>query len=156
MNIFVLDADVKRCAECHLDKHTVKMILETTQLLNNAMISNHKDYQPAYKPTHLKHPCSLWTSKSGGNFQWLCNLGLALCEEYTFRYGKIHKCQSHIEMFNKNADLNKNEEMTPFALCMPDQYKTLDPVSAYRAYYLGEKKEIAKWTKREKPEWWNI
>lgn len=29
MNIFVLDWDVKKCAEFHNDKHVVKMMLET-------------------------------------------------------------------------------------------------------------------------------
>ena len=33
MNIFILDYDVKKCAQYHVDKHVVKMILETAQLL---------------------------------------------------------------------------------------------------------------------------
>ena len=36
MNIFFLDTDVKKCAEYHVDKHVVKMILETCQLLYTA------------------------------------------------------------------------------------------------------------------------
>ncbi len=33
MNIFVLDWDIKKCVKYHVDKHVVKMILETAQLL---------------------------------------------------------------------------------------------------------------------------
>ncbi len=33
MNIFVLDENPVKCAEYHLDKHCIKMILEQTQIL---------------------------------------------------------------------------------------------------------------------------
>ena len=33
MNIFILDRDPKVCAQYHCDKHVVKMILETAQMI---------------------------------------------------------------------------------------------------------------------------
>ena len=36
MNIFYLHHDPKLCAQYHVDKHVVKMILETAQLLSTA------------------------------------------------------------------------------------------------------------------------
>ena len=46
--------------------------------------------------------------------------------------------------------------LTPFALAMPDKYKTDDAVLSYRNYYMSEEKQkIASWKKRrEKPEWY--
>lgn len=156
MNIFVLDNDVDTCARYHVDKHCVKMILETTQLLNNAMIAGDSKYEPVYRQTHKNHPCSLWACESVENFNWLVSLGLALCEEYTYRYGKTHKCQSILRSFATQSDglsLPK-AGLTPFKLCMPDAYKVSDAVESYRNYYRGDKAYIAKWTRREQPDWW--
>ena len=156
MNIFILDTDIKKCAEYHVDKHTVKMVLETTQLLNNALIKNVIDYNPVYKQTHKSHPASIWASESRENFEWLLNLGFALCKEYTFRYEKIHKCQSIIESFSNYKDNIPNNGLTPFVKCMPDQYKVDDVVESYRNYYRNDKAYIANWKNRNIPEWWNI
>jgi hypothetical protein len=48
------------------------------------------------------------------------------------------------------------ERLTPFALAMPNEFKTDDPVESYRNYYMSEpKQKIASWKKkREKPEWY--
>lgn len=157
MNIFVLDTDVVKCAQYHCDKHVVKMILETTQLLNNALIKHDASYDAVYRQTHKNHPASIWTAESRANFDWLVSLGLALSDEYTFRYGKTHKCTSLIKGFQQGSSRLHipDGEMTPFRLCMPEQYHTDDAVKSYRLYYLGSKADIAKWTKREQPDWWS-
>lgn len=147
---------MQRAAQAHNDKHCVKMILETTQLLNNAMIVGSMGYDPVYRQTHKNHPCSIWATESINNFIWLLNLGDCLCEEYTFRYGKVHKCKSIIDkFFTQTATLTlPKTSMTPHKLCMPDQYKVNDPIKSYRNYYRAEKAHIAKWTKRQQPDWW--
>lgn len=38
-------------------------------------------------------------------------------------------------------------------LCMPDAYRSGDAVKSYRAYYMGEKAHILKWTRRGVPYW---
>lgn len=157
MNIFVLDRDPRIAAEMHCDKHVVKMVLETAQLLNNALIKASSKYEPFYKQSHKNHPCSLWASQSKENFDWLCNLGLELCREYTHRYTRVHKCENLIKTAQNSIFTSSFPEskMTDHVLCMPDQYKVIgDPVTSYRNYYLGDKASIAKWTKRKQPDWW--
>ncbi len=157
MNIFALDRDTKVCAQYHVDKHCVKMILETTQLLNNALIIHDKFYQPVYRQTHKNHPASIWVSENKNNFDWLLSLGLNLCSEYTFRYKRQHKCQAILEQFNNLSMKDKlpSGDMTTFRLCMPEAYHTDDPIKSYRMYYRQDKAYIAKWTNRNVPEWWN-
>jgi hypothetical protein len=77
MNIFYLDKSPYTCARYHCDKHVVKMILETAQLLCGAHWATGGTAQ--YKPTHLNHPCAIWVRKSLSNYKWLCELGFNLC-----------------------------------------------------------------------------
>ena len=43
--------------------------------------------------------------------------------------------------------------LTKFPQAMPDDCKAEDSVEAYRSYYLYHKKQIARWTKRNIPDW---
>ena len=97
MNIFFLDYDTAKCAKYHCDKHVVKMVLETAQLLCGVhhMCDNVKNQAP-YKLSHKNHPCAIWTRESLSNYLYLCDLGLELCKEYTYLYGKRHKSQDVI------------------------------------------------------------
>lgn len=153
MNIFVLSDNVKEVAEWHLDKHCVKMPLESAQMLCTALHINGGQNIP-YKPAHVKHPCTLWTAQSRANFLWLCDLGFALCDEYTFRYGKIHKCREVITFCEKNYDILPDLPMTQFVQAMPDEYKNLNPIEGYREYYRKAKNHIAIWSKRDVPYWY--
>lgn len=154
MNIFALSDDPKQAAEWHLDKHVVKMPLETAQLLCTALLHTKTVDTAPYKMTHLNHPCSKWVRESTGNFQWLCDLGIELCKEYTYRYGKRHKCQDVIEWAKtQNLQVGKSD-ITPFALAMPDDFKTNSGVESYRNYYVGAKSHIANWKLRNKPTWY--
>jgi len=154
MNIFVLDWDVKKCAMYHNDKHVVKMILETAQLLCGV---HHMTESPSenvpYKLSHKNHPCSIWARESMDNYLWLCELGMELCAEYTFRYGKRHKSQQVIEWCIYNRPNIPEEGFTVPAKAMPDQYKVEDVVQSYRNYYLGEKKSFCNWKNRNIPSW---
>ena len=84
MNIFFLDEDPTMSAQYHVDKHVVKMILETAQLLCGVHHATAPDntYVP-YKLSHKNHPCSIWARTSLSNYLYLCELGLELCKEYT-------------------------------------------------------------------------
>jgi hypothetical protein len=156
MNIFVLSYSPQKCAQYHNDKHVVKMCLETTQLLNNALTKNDQTYSPIYRPTHVNHPASIWTGESDANFEWLLELGFELCGEYTHRYGKVHRCRAMIETMSNSPSQSRIPvgPMTPIRLCMPDEYKVGNAVQSYRAYYMGAKRHIAKWKNREVPDWW--
>jgi len=158
MNIFFLDYDVKKCAKYHVDKHVVKMILETAQLLCGvhhvtAHDTAHDTAHVPYKLSHKNHPCSIWSRKSLSNYLYLCELGLELCNEYTYRYGKRHKSQDVIEWCLVNRPNIKDVGFTEPAKAMPDEYKVKSVVESYRNYYMGAKSGFAVWKNREKPFW---
>ena len=155
MNIFVLDTDTKKCAVYHNDKHVVKMILETAQLLCGSHHVTESQYEIPYKLSHKNHPCSIWVRECIENYIWLCDLGLELCEEYTYRYGKRHKSQDIIEWCLINTpNIPTNGDITPFALAMPDECKVGTAIDSYRAYYMLEKRNLASWKNRQTPEWY--
>jgi hypothetical protein len=153
MNIFFLDYDVKKCAEYHVDKHVVKMILETSQLLCGAHWVCGSE--APYKLSHKNHPCSIWVRKSLSNYLYLCELGLELGREYTHRYGKKHKSIEIIEwcLINKPNILDIGFTEPPKA--MPDEYKVKDVILSYRNYYRGAKTSFASWKNRQIPNWFS-
>jgi len=159
MNIFVLDLNPKKCAEYHNNKHCIKQLLETAQLLcgvHHMTNSNYNSNIIPYKLSHKNHPCSIWARECIENFIWLCDLGISLCEEYTHRYGKRHKSQDVIEWCMVNLpNLKENGDLTPFALAMPVECKIGDAVSSYRNYYIRDKRSFSEWKNREIPFWFN-
>jgi len=155
MNIFVLHEDPRKAAEMHCDKHVVKMIVETAQLLCGAhhMTSNREDIP--YRLSHKNHPCAIWTRESIENYRWLVSLGLYLGREYTRRYGKIHKSMLAIKWCGVNEPDLPQIGMTPFRLAMPDTCKVSDdPVENYREYYIKEKASFCTW-KTSTPKWFS-
>jgi len=162
MNIFFLDTDVNKCAEYHCDKHVVKMILEVNQLLCGAHHMTNQvttKYQPdikqiPYKLTHKNHPCSIWVRESLSNYLYLCELGLELCKEYTYRYEKRHKTQDVNEWCVSNKPNIRDIGFTEPPKAMPDEFKVNDVVQSYRNYYMGAKKSFATWKKRDVPIWY--
>ena len=152
MNIFILDTDPKTNASYHCDKHVVKMIIETAQMLCTAHWETGSE--APYRSTHKNHPCTKWTRENTTNYLWLCELGMELCYEYTSRYGRIHKTQQHLEWLKNNVPKLPTGQLTEFPQAMPEQYKSKDVVEAYRQYYMGEKRDIVKW-KNNVPCWYN-
>ncbi|MBN2080871.1 hypothetical protein JW859_01565 [bacterium] len=118
MNIFVLHTDPVRAARYHCDRHVVKMTLETAQLLSTALAVENPAQAAQlqatgliYKPTHQNHPCSRWAAESLANFRWLARLGLALADEYSYRYsGRVHKSSAVIELCALIAGVGRGEE----------------------------------------------
>jgi hypothetical protein len=159
MNIFILDKNITLSAQYHCDKHVVKMITESCQILCTVYLANtnYKSYPDfLYKPTHTKHPCVLWAGANISNFCYLVELAEALYNEYQYRYNRPEKHQRNkniIDYFKKVLPPLILEKQTPFAQAMPDKYKHDNPVVAYRAYYNGEKHHLFKWTKRNIPIW---
>lgn len=154
MNIFFLDFDVKKCAEYHVDKHSTKMCVEYSQLLCG--VHWVAGGEAPYKLSHKNHPCSIWTRKSLSNYLYLCELGLELSKEYTYRYGKRHKSQDVIEWCLINKPNIPDIGFTEPAMAMPDEYKVKSVVESYRNYYMGAKSGFAVWKNREKPFWFDF
>jgi len=178
VNIFVLDNDPDTAARMMCDKHVVKMIVESGQMLstvwrvldgeeytelsaNNRRIKRWKlPYElfeeMLYKASFVGHPCTQWAMENQKNYYWLAEHGYSLCKEYTRRYKKTHKAEDMISYmrYRKPANIKEADSMTPFAQAMPDEYKNEDAVKAYRAYYLGEKTGFAEWKNAETPSWY--
>ena len=172
MNIFVTDPDPVISAQTLCDKHVVKMVLESAQMLSTAwrepndlrsreFSSKYADEHELYKTAHPNHPCSIWVRQARENYKWLYRHFLALCDEYTHRYGKSHasarlKGPLMWRPFRPSALLDAIEEPYGFVLAMPDEYKSEDIFSSYQNYLMNEKQHFAKWEKdpSRKPTWW--
>lgn len=156
MNIFFLDADPVKAAQYHCDKHVIKMILESAQIISTIHRLNGLD--EGYKITHRHHPCTVWAGKFLENYQWLRQLISALNEEYRFRYYRWANHQSFnvVSNLSNKIDLPTNGgEISAPTLAMPVECVVRgDAVSSYRHYYKTHKADIAKWTRRQQPEWW--
>ena len=183
MNIFYLDPNPKICAEFHNSKHVVKMILEYCQLLSTAhrvldgaevatksktgrnkkiwRLNDDRD-QILYSATHINHPSALWCRTTNSNYNWLHSLLVELCVEYTFRYGKTHKCQeSGLVDALKSCPINiPNGKFTGPTTAMPDDVKQSDSLSSYRNYYIKNKTHLASWSgkinSRPTPYWYGV
>lgn len=158
MNIFYLDHNPAICASMHNDKHCVKMIVETAQILSTV---HHKygsaNLEQYYKPTHKNHPSTIWAGQTIRNYQWLWSLLNELCMEYTHRYGKSHKVvwSGLLQaLYEPPIDI-PNDIFTEPPQAMPDDCKMDNSIDAYRKYYIVHKSHIAKWTNREVPFWVN-
>lgn len=184
MNIFILDKNPILAARDHCDKHVVKMILESGQMLAAAhwlgwarMLDAPKlkprelqgwlydnvprHLQPAWKMTHVNHPCTQWAARCWGNYMWLSQHGLELCREYTERYGREHKSHDVHRWLTRvvpptfETTTTIATDTTPFAIAMPEDCKVAgDAVQSYRNYYTRNKAYMAKWAHGDKPNWW--
>jgi hypothetical protein len=156
MNIFVLDRNPERAAHDHCDKHVVKMILESGQLLATVHhLTRPSKRMPPIKATHINHPCTVWARKSLDNYRWLSRLAVELVKEYEIRYGKVHHWRTRIYWLAAHLPPLPETGMTPFVQVMPEIYRNKNTVRAYRHYYRGEKAGFARWKTRP-PRWWKL
>lgn len=156
MNIFASDLCPTASAVVLDDKRVIKMILESAQMLSTAMRVMGSDKAP-YRSTHVNHPCTKWTYYCVSNYRWLLAHFVALCNEYTRRFGKVHKCQQYTDIFVNGFVLMKWEpEQKKHPNCTP--FKHIDDVhEAYRqclnAKWQNDKRP-PKWTNAEPPSWY--
>ena len=160
MNIFFLHPDPLTAAEMHCNKHCVKMILETAQMLctaHRALDGDERaDKLGMYKTAHLNHPSTKWVRGSRLQYEWTYHLFKFLCSEYTSRYNKVHLTDKKLKEVLRTPphSITDSGEYTQPPQCMPDQYKVPDDaVKAYRNYYIGEKAGFAKWAYCSTPDW---
>lgn len=151
MNIFVLDLDPMTCAQYHCDKHVVKMILETAQMMSTTCRISGID--AGYKESFKNHPCTKWVRESIDNYTWLHKMVFFLNEEYKFRYDKRINHKSYDVIASLPLPSLPDIGLTPFAQAMPEDYKSSDAVESYRTYYLCEKRAFLSYSKREVPPW---
>lgn len=178
MNIFYVDTDANIAAQSMVDKHVVKMILESAQLLSTAhrildgevkVVANAKGRKTKryvladsredviYKSTHANHPSAVWARENSANYDWLYDHMMALGREYTHRYGRMHLSIQKLETI-LSVRPNKipfSNVMTKMPSCMDDDYilASQDPVANYRNYYNKGKAALHRWTNRLPPSW---
>jgi len=181
MNIFYVDKDPVKAAQMLVDKHVVKMILESAQMLCTAKrvldgteyfdktkngrkirrwrLDNNNEEAIIYKAGWLGHPSTQWVMKSAYNYIWLYQHMMALNEEYKKRYNhtKDHMCIQKLGQLLKTPPKNaridvKGTDATP---AMPDECKVPgDSVASYRNYYIMKKRRFATWKAPAKmPDW---
>jgi len=178
MNIFYLDKDPYIAAQMMVDKHVVKMILETCQLLSTAhRLLDGQEYigqsktgrkvkrwkldddreTNIYSATHINHPSAVWCRRSNNNYTWLYEHLRGLLNEYNYRYGKSHKCSfllSYLKIPPYNIPVGYFTPVTP---AMDAKYIiSADSITNYRNYYKQGKTHLHTWTKRGVPDWMNL
>ena len=180
MNIFVLDICPVKAAQMQCDKHIVKMILESGQMLSTAhrvldgsvcrmpsksgktmvkhwQLPDCRD-EGLYKAVHVGHPCTVWSMESAENYQWHYAHFRALALEFEDRYGKSHKSWVDLcDLLSMSPTNIPKIGLTPFKLAMgaaPECNNPEDPVGSYRAFYITKQDRFSMtWSKREVPEW---
>jgi hypothetical protein len=189
MNIFILSGEttwakhLDQQVQFMCDRHIVKMIAESTQMLVTALCGPKIDclhpglgiYMPAklvdvlpcqpLSNSMTKHPCTQWTMQSGVNFNYLAVLALAMCYEHQHRY-PLSPQHAYMPWLRDLVDYLHDCGMglkapmpTLFAIAVKDSTKrtihaTLgEAVDTYRDYYVRDKHKFATWKRRAKPMW---
>ena len=176
MNIFYIDKDPAQAAQWMVDKHVVKMILESAQLLSTAhrlldgrevegksktgrkarrWVLDDARENVLYAATHINHPSAVWCRASVENYNWLVDHMFALMQEYTYRYGKEHKCYGELSYMLQSPPKNLKEwEWTEPPSAMAEEYIiSEDSLTNYRQYYKIGKAGMHNWKNRQPPEW---
>lgn len=165
MNIFVLDSSPYLAAQYHCDKHVVKMISESVQMLHAAMPKLPVpliQLQPIVKLTHQHHPCTIWAGESYSNFCWLAELAYYLCKEKSMRWPHNREHQYAGWIRQLSVFLKHNLDVAPpthfpiaitWSQCQGLNIPVADAVKLYRQYYCLDKQHIRKYTNQLTPKW---
>ena len=181
MNIFVLNKDPVLAAQEQCDKHVVKMIVESAQMLSTAhrMLDGQVYRKPSkscktmikyydhpelddvlYKAVHHHHPCTVWTMESVCNYIWHYKHFVALCDEYMYRYGKRHLTDTLLRSILMTPPVRiPRVERTQFKLAMGSnpECRFECPVESYRAFYQTKQDRFSMtWTNRPVPSWFEV
>ena len=183
MNLFVLDKDPIIAAQLQCDKHVVKMVVESAQMLSTAhrMLDGNVEIRPSksgktkvkywvhpddnqeqilYRVAHQAHPCTIWTMESNNNYNWHYVHFIALCDEYKYRYGKEHMSDTKLRELLATPPRNipvGYKTKQPLAMKSNPECMFEDVVKSYRAFYQTKQSRFKMvWSKREIPEWFQV
>lgn len=163
MNIFVLHDDPYVAGAMLDDKRLGKMLIESGQLLATAFREHGvSDEQllaegvvtskgTPWKATHRNHPCALWARETRANAMWLYVHAMGIADEFRRRRGKDHGCWEAVRRMAGLLFHIPKGPLTPFALAMPDVFKSDNAVTSYRDYYLS--KDNLVWNNGAHPAW---
>ena len=182
MNRFILEHTQREIALSQCNKHVVKMPLEEAQMLSTVHrtldgtltmrpsksgkrqvkyweLNDRREYL-LYKPVHMNHPCTKWASETRGNYLWAYELFTEMLDEYTYRYKKVHLCDTKLRDILRNPPHNIGTDMTltPHPLAMgsnPECIDHSDVIGSYRKYYKAKQERFDMvWSPRPVPSWW--
>ena len=149
MNIFVTSKCPIESADNLCNKRTIKMILESAQMLSTAirltLDSSLYDDKILYKATHQNHPCSLWVRESYENFIWLCRHAKQMNKNYRSISGKDHKSMDIIHYCERLSGRINYSIITPFTNCTKDFKNEINVHDAYK------KQMCKKWSEDKTP-----
>lgn len=154
MNLFILDEDPTVAAQMNCDSHVCKIILEAFQMMSLAHLEHDSTKVGLWNArTHRNNHVSLWVRENISNYNWTSEHALALCAEYTLRYGKIHKCEDMIRWCAENPPPLLRDTMSPFRQAVAEDCYNINPVTAYHNYYVRYKRSFARWKLGNTPGW---
>lgn len=183
MNLFVLSKDPVESAQLQCDKHVVKMIVESAQMLSTAhrMLDGTLEKRESstgkttvkywslpderentfYKAVHMHHPCTVWTTLSNNNYTWHWVHFAALCDEYKYRYGKVHATdkllREPLRSLPQNIPVGYLTQQPLAMKANPECMNENDVVGSYRKFYQTKQHRFKMaWTKRDIPEWFKV
>lgn len=185
MNLFILDLDIERNVQYHVDDHVNKIALECCQVLSTALwvrgqpgvaydaanwyqkglwnTAARQSVHRAYAPTHFG-PLANWCTNPV-NYMWALRYGIELCKEHQYRKGTViqqWRMLSQLPRFTVYQSPNLWYAAVADQLMTADQLKagkmlpTADIVEVYRRYYRDFKSHLHQWTKRGEPEWLHL
>ena len=158
MNIFAIEGtgnniDWVKSAKSQDNYRVVKMILESCQMLCTTLNELSGKQVTPYRSTHKSHPSTKWVCASSANFESLVEHTMAMLEEYTERFGKVHKCASVLEKCLDIYDpsLFPSQEQTRLPLAMPYEFHSDNIIESYRRFYAS--KPRMRYPKDKIPSW---
>lgn len=184
MNVFVLNEDPETAAIEQCDKHIPKMVVESAQMLSTVhrMLDGIEERRESksgktmvkywklpdsreeffYKAVHMNHPCTVWSRETSDNYIWHYRHFVALCDEYTYRFGKLHRTDALLRAgLERLPDGINKSSMTPFPLAMKSNPECMfpeDPVKSYKLFYQTKQSRFKmSWARgRQRPEWFAV
>jgi hypothetical protein len=174
----------EEAARSTIDSHVIKIPLEASQLLYSAHHLHPrlegwiqsapltKSGLRGFKLSHKNNPITLWVCKSVLHYRHTVAYGLALCKEYTHRFGgKVLATEAHLHWLRDNEPLLPVDEFLSPPCAMPEECQLPAPADealhevhefgahvydSYRKYYLDKKigkVKLSTWRQREVPAW---
>lgn len=157
MNIFYLDENPKIAASYMVDRHIIKMGLESVQMMCTAhrILDVDENHDHLYKKCHDNHKCNVWLRQSHENYMWLWEHAQEIFKIFS-KKGKQHKSETLMEFLQNPPNNMPKIPFTTPAFAFPDEFKIFgDAVECYREYYKKDKLHLKKYTYNTCPDWWS-
>lgn len=158
MNIFVTSLDPVQSALWLDDKRVNKMITESAQMLSTVLRRHGYSSDEIYKSAYERHPCTLWTGRTSGNFSWLVDHALGLCAIYRCLQYRDHGAARVVRCADINRGIIPAGPLQEFEDCTEFKDRTdLTVIERYRLFmnlkWNTRDKSPPVWRKRELPPW---